>query len=89
VCSSDDFQELSGIAKHGFSIANQPGDRLLDSADLVITIGYDPVEYPPSDWNRNNGGRLSISTFCLRLWITPIGLTLSLRFYTESADAGG
>ncbi|MGZ2488160.1 acetolactate synthase-1/2/3 large subunit [Rhizobium pisi] len=33
-------------------LPNQPADRLLDAADLVITIGYDPVEYPPSDWNK-------------------------------------
>jgi acetolactate synthase-1/2/3 large subunit len=26
-------------------IANQPSDRLLDRPDLVITVGYDPVEY--------------------------------------------
>lgn len=26
---------------------NQPGDILLDCADLVIAIGYDPVEYDP------------------------------------------
>jgi acetolactate synthase I/II/III large subunit len=32
-------------------LANQPADRLLDSADLVITIGYDPVEYWPAEWN--------------------------------------
>jgi len=30
---------------------NQPGDRLLDEADLVITIGYSPVEYDPEVWN--------------------------------------
>ena len=32
-------------------IANQPGDRLLGSSDLVITVGYDPVEYWPPEWN--------------------------------------
>jgi acetolactate synthase I/II/III large subunit len=32
-------------------IANQPADRLLDAADLVITVGYDPVEYWPPEWN--------------------------------------
>ena len=32
-------------------VANQPADRLLDSADVVITIGYDPVEYWPPLWN--------------------------------------
>ncbi|KAJ3639028.1 hypothetical protein Zmor_019154 [Zophobas morio] len=26
---------------------NQPGDLLLDKADLVITVGYDPIEYDP------------------------------------------
>ena len=31
---------------------NQPADRLLDSADLVLTVGYDPIEYEPSLWNR-------------------------------------
>jgi len=30
---------------------NQPGDKLLDAADVVITIGYDSVEYDPSLWN--------------------------------------
>jgi acetolactate synthase-1/2/3 large subunit len=32
-------------------IANQPADALLESADVVITIGYDAVEYWPSIWN--------------------------------------
>jgi acetolactate synthase I/II/III large subunit len=34
-------------------LANQPADRLLDSADLIITIGYNPVEYWPAEWNVN------------------------------------
>ena len=34
-------------------LANQPADRLLNSADLVITVGYDPVEYGPPEWNAN------------------------------------
>ncbi len=32
-------------------LANQPADRLLEAADLVITVGYDPVEYWPPLWN--------------------------------------
>jgi acetolactate synthase I/II/III large subunit len=32
-------------------LANQPADALLESADLVITVGYDPVEYWPPLWN--------------------------------------
>jgi acetolactate synthase-1/2/3 large subunit len=35
-------------------IANQPADRLLASADLVVTIGYDPVEFWPALWNSGN-----------------------------------
>jgi acetolactate synthase I/II/III large subunit len=31
---------------------NQPADILLDTADLVVTIGFDPVEYDPALWNR-------------------------------------
>jgi acetolactate synthase-1/2/3 large subunit len=32
-------------------LANQPADLLLESADLVVTVGYDPVEYWPQLWN--------------------------------------
>jgi acetolactate synthase I/II/III large subunit len=39
-------------------IANQPADRLLDSADLVVTVGYDPVEYWPPEWNANKARRI-------------------------------
>jgi acetolactate synthase I/II/III large subunit len=39
-------------------LANQPADQLLNSADLVITIGYDPIEYPPAEWNRNSPRKL-------------------------------
>ncbi|STX29925.1 acetolactate synthase [Legionella beliardensis] len=30
---------------------NQPGDQLLKKADVIITIGYNPVEYDPEVWN--------------------------------------
>lgn len=33
---------------------NQAGDRLLRNADLVITIGYSPVEYEPEKWSNGN-----------------------------------
>lgn len=33
---------------------NQPADKLLDQADAVLTIGYDPIEYDPSIWNTGN-----------------------------------
>jgi acetolactate synthase I/II/III large subunit len=53
------FQAAGAISKDLFpyyggrvgQIANQPADSLLESADVVITIGYDAVEYWPSIWN--------------------------------------
>ena len=32
---------------------NQPGDVLLNKADLIISVGYDSVEYDPRVWNFN------------------------------------
>jgi acetolactate synthase-1/2/3 large subunit len=37
---------------------NQPGDMLLKHADLVITIGYDPIEYEPRNWNAEGDARI-------------------------------
>jgi len=55
------FQAAGAIAAHLLEdfggrvgqLANQPADRLLEAADLVITVGYDPVEYWPSLWNKD------------------------------------
>ncbi len=37
---------------------NQPADKLLDASDLVVTIGYNPVEYEPGLWNKGRGHRI-------------------------------
>jgi acetolactate synthase-1/2/3 large subunit len=39
-------------------IDNQPADEILAAGDLVITIGYDAVEYWPSIWNKGNKRRI-------------------------------
>jgi acetolactate synthase-1/2/3 large subunit len=31
---------------------NQPADKLLDVADVVVPVGYNPVEYEPGLWNK-------------------------------------
>ncbi|HEX6730313.1 MAG TPA: acetolactate synthase AlsS [Pyrinomonadaceae bacterium] len=31
---------------------NQPADKLLEAADVVIAVGYNPVEYEPGLWNK-------------------------------------
>ncbi|WP_145507881.1 acetolactate synthase AlsS [Yersinia alsatica] len=33
---------------------NQTGDKLLQQADLIMTIGYSPVEYDPALWNNGH-----------------------------------
>ncbi|MBA1393836.1 acetolactate synthase AlsS, partial [Lactobacillus sp. XV13L] len=37
---------------------NQTGDMLLKQADLVITIGYDPIEYEARNWNQSRTGKI-------------------------------
>src|SRR6202167_2884274 len=54
------FQAAGAISTNLFSnfggrvgqINNQPADAILATSDLVITVGYDPVEYWPSIWNK-------------------------------------
>lgn len=37
---------------------NSPGDELLAAADVIITVGYDPIEYDPSFWNHRRTAKL-------------------------------
>jgi acetolactate synthase-1/2/3 large subunit len=37
---------------------NQPADRLLDAADVVVAVGYNPVEYEPGLWNKGRERQL-------------------------------
>jgi acetolactate synthase I/II/III large subunit len=79
------FQAAGAVAAHLFEnfggrvgqLANQPGDRLLDSADLIITIGYDPVEYPPEEWNRTNPRKV------IHIDVLPAELDNSYRPFVE------
>jgi acetolactate synthase I/II/III large subunit len=56
------FQAAGAVSQQDFpyfggrvgQIANQPADALLDSGDVIITIGYDAVEYWPSLWNKGS-----------------------------------
>ena len=60
------FQSAGAVGEHLLEsfggrvgqIANQPADRLLASADLVVTIGYDPVEFWPPLWNKGNSRKI-------------------------------
>ncbi len=48
----DDFAGRVGLFN------NQPGDQLLAGADLVICIGYSPIEYDPVLWNGDRERRI-------------------------------
>ncbi|KXV68495.1 acetolactate synthase [Acetobacter malorum] len=37
---------------------NQHGDQLLHEADVVVTVGYNPVEYDPWLWNVNDARKI-------------------------------
>ena len=39
---------------------NQPGDMLLKKADLVVAIGYDPIEYEARNWNAEISARIIV-----------------------------
>jgi acetolactate synthase-1/2/3 large subunit len=53
--SSDLFSRFAGRVGQ---LDNSPGDELLEAADVIITIGYDPVEYDPSIWNHQRAAKI-------------------------------
>lgn len=50
---SRDLEEATFFGRIGL-FRNQTGDKLLAQSDLVITIGYDAIEYEPRNWNKDN-----------------------------------
>ncbi|MGA9463223.1 MAG: acetolactate synthase AlsS [Terracidiphilus sp.] len=53
--SADLFKNFAGRIGQ---LDNTPGDELLATADVILTVGYDPVEYDPSIWNRARSARI-------------------------------
>jgi acetolactate synthase I/II/III large subunit len=53
--SADLFKRFAGRIGQ---LDNTPGDELLATADVIITVGYDPVEYDPSIWNLPRSARI-------------------------------
>ncbi|KAF1297501.1 acetolactate synthase [Enterococcus sp. JM4C] len=39
---------------------NQPGDMLLKRSDLVIAVGYDPIEYEARNWNKEKDAHIVV-----------------------------
>lgn len=50
---------------------NQPGDVLLDNADVIITIGFNPVEYDPEVWNAKQNKKI------IHIDYTPVDIHLT------------
>lgn len=50
----DDFFGRVGLFR------NQPGDQLLKHTDLVIAVGYDPIEYEPRNWNNEGDANIIV-----------------------------
>lgn len=52
------------LEKHFFGrvglFRNQPGDMLLKRSDLVIAVGYDPIEYEARNWNAEKDARVIV-----------------------------
>jgi acetolactate synthase-1/2/3 large subunit len=53
--STDLFHKFAGRIGQ---LDNSPGDELLAAADVIVTIGYDAVEYDPSIWNQLRTAKL-------------------------------
>jgi acetolactate synthase-1/2/3 large subunit len=53
--SADLFKKFAGRIGQ---LDNTLGDELLATADVIITVGYDPVEYDPSIWNHHRSARI-------------------------------
>lgn len=53
--SADLFRSFAGRVGQ---LDNSPGDELLAAADVIVAVGYDPVEYDPSIWNHLRSAKL-------------------------------
>ncbi|HGD3268812.1 TPA: acetolactate synthase AlsS [Streptococcus agalactiae] len=56
---SRELEDETFIGRVGL-FRNQPGDMLLKRADLVIAIGYDPIEYEARNWNAEISARIIV-----------------------------
>lgn len=54
---SRDLEQQSYFGRVGL-FRNQVGDQLLQQSDLVIAVGYDPIEYEPRNWNKEGNLRI-------------------------------
>jgi acetolactate synthase-1/2/3 large subunit len=75
--SSDLFRSFAGRVGQ---LDNSPGDELLATADIIVAVGYDSVEYDPSIWNHLRSAKL--------IHIDANGADID-RFYSPAAQVLG
>jgi len=64
---SRELEEKTFFGRIGF-FRNQVGDQLLAQSDLVITVGYDAIEYEPRNWNKQANLRIvSLDTAAVQI----------------------
>lgn len=56
---SEDLEQNYFFGRVGL-FRNQPGDKLLKHADLVVTVGYDAIEYEPRNWNAEQDAVITV-----------------------------
>lgn len=56
---SEDLEQDYFFGRVGL-FRNQPGDKLLKHADLIITVGYDAIEYEPRNWNAEQDAVITV-----------------------------
>ncbi|AOR63905.1 acetolactate synthase AlsS [Pectobacterium wasabiae] len=55
-----DQQQFNHFAGRVGLFNNQAGDKLLQQADVIVTVGYSPIEYDPSLWNNGKATLIHI-----------------------------
>jgi acetolactate synthase-1/2/3 large subunit len=75
--SADLFRSFAGRVGQ---LDNSPGDDLLAVADVIVAVGYDPVEYDPSIWNHLRSAKL------IHIDINRADID---RFYSPAAEVLG
>ncbi|MBQ4783354.1 acetolactate synthase AlsS, partial [Pectobacterium versatile] len=53
-------QQFSHFAGRVGLFNNQAGDKLLQQADVIVTVGYSPIEYDPVLWNKGKATLIHI-----------------------------
>jgi len=63
-----DRRHFSLFVGHVGLFKNEPGDLLIQDSDLIITVGFNPIEYDPEIWNTKDDKKI-IHIGCLASYV--------------------